>query len=223
MNSDIARAIDMSSRLVLHDRFPEQETILMQIRPGHDDLALLSDVAGHLGYTVAETTSAEILRHIGDTGMLSAQYWADDAATGDPDWYRVSMLDKHVLAMRVGSEPCDQEAMRRLARWVGGEGTLVLVFMVDEIPTDIRMWHTMLTAPAEDAAIEEDTYAADALRDLSNNATKGPWEVFHLLPGAFEVCRHDDYATGGVCQPHSRADADFVVAAVNHVRKVLDR
>jgi hypothetical protein len=217
------RAVDISSRLVRHSDFPEQETIVIQIRPGHDDMALLRDVAGHLGYTVAETTAAEITRHIGDTGLLSDQYWADDAATGDPEWYRVSMLDKHVLAMRVGSDPCDQEAMRRLVRWVCGEGSLILVFLVDEIPTGLRMWHTMLTAPAEDAAVQEDASTADALRDLSNNATKGPWKVFHLLPGAFEVCKHDDYATGGVCQPHSRVDADFVVAAVNHVRKVLDR
>lgn len=223
MHSDIARTIDISSRLVRHSDFPEQETIVIQVRPGHDELTLLSDVAGHLGYTVAETTPAEILRHIEDTGMLSDQYWADDEATGDADWYRVSMLDKHVLAMKVGSVPCDQEAMRRLARWIGGEGTLVLVFLVDEIPTGPRMWHTAFTASAKDSAVREDASATDALRVLSDAATRGPWKVFQLLPGAFEICTHDNYATGGVCQPHSRADADFVVAAVNHVRGVLDR
>jgi len=218
MHSDILRAIDISSRLVRHSDFPEQETIFAQNRPGHDEVALLRVVAGHLGYVVAETTVAEILRHIDGTGMLTDEYWADDAATGDPEWYRVSMLGMHVLAMRVGSDPSDQEAMRRLARWIGGEGELVLAFLVDELPTDLRVSHTVFTAP-----VDETDSAVEALRPLSDAATKGPWKVFHLLPGAFEICTHDDYATGGICQPHSRADADFVVAAANHVRGMLDR
>lgn len=45
--------------------------------------------------------------------------------------------------------------------------------------------------------------------------TAEPWRLFNLLEGAYEVCKADDYATGGVCAPHSRADARRIVACVN--------
>lgn len=61
----------------------------------------------------------------------------------------------------------------------------------------------------------------DDLRALSDAAKPGPWKVFSLLPGTFEVCKANNYSTGGVCVPHSRADADFIVAAVNFARAAL--
>lgn len=223
MNSDIMRAIDISSRLIPHRSFPEQETIVLQSRAGHDDMALLTGVAGHLGYTTVEVQAGEILHHIDEENRLTDQHW-EEFASGSPEWYRVSMLSKHVLAMKVGSEPSALEAMRRLTRWVGGEGALVLVFLVDEVPTDLAGWyHTVVAAPPEDASNSVEDAELTDLRNLSASATKGPWKVFHLVPGAFKICSHDNYATGGVCQPHSRTDADFVVAAVNHVRRTLDQ
>lgn len=80
-----------------------------------------------------------------------------------------------------------------------------------------------LTASGEGSVQPDaaDRQGVEALRSLSDAATAGPWKVFNLLHQAFEVCKADDYARGGVCVPHSRADADFIVAAVNYLRLAL--
>ena len=59
------------------------------------------------------------------------------------------------------------------------------------------------------------------LSQLSNDATQGRWGVFNYLRNAFEIGKEDNYATGCVGQLDNKANAHFVVAAVNYVREML--
>lgn len=72
----------------------------------------------------------------------------------------------------------------------------------------------MISRPTPDIAL---------LRQLAAKAKPQPWKVFNLLRGAYEICRADDYATGGVCVPHRKDDADYIVVAVNALPALLDR
>ncbi|KKK75198.1 hypothetical protein LCGC14_2876170 [marine sediment metagenome] len=40
-------------------------------------------------------------------------------------------------------------------------------------------------------------------------------KVFEYIKGQHEVCFEDDYATGGVCLPHRKQDAERIVACWN--------
>jgi DNA repair ATPase RecN len=60
------------------------------------------------------------------------------------------------------------------------------------------------------------------LRKLCEAATPGPWKVFHLIKGAYEVCRRDDYARGGICVPHRQDNAEFIAAAREALPAALD-
>lgn len=53
------------------------------------------------------------------------------------------------------------------------------------------------------------------------SSTKPKWVCYHLLPGAYEIAREGDYATGTICCVHSQADADLVVTALNFYEESL--
>lgn len=71
------------------------------------------------------------------------------------------------------------------------------------------------SAPAGDGARRE------ALKAASDKAKPGPWVIYEYIRGAYEICVEGNYASGGICQPHRRGDAEFIVAAVNYVRDIL--
>jgi hypothetical protein len=59
------------------------------------------------------------------------------------------------------------------------------------------------------------------IRERDEKATPGPWKLFHFLQGVYEVCKADNYACGGVCVSHIKADADFIAHARSDIPWLL--
>lgn len=61
------------------------------------------------------------------------------------------------------------------------------------------------------------------LRELLAKATHGPWKNFRCF-GALspnEICKADNYASGGIGVVNKRGDADLIVEAINALPDLL--
>lgn len=53
----------------------------------------------------------------------------------------------------------------------------------------------------------------DEIMELDKARTQGEWELYELLPQAYEICAKDNYAFGGVCVPVKKTNAQFIAKA----------